>query len=69
MQSMYTTAHQAVSMWHRGSKPVACRFWLSYSVIFHTASASKYSLYNQNILFLTEVILVSLEHSKREKIE
>ena len=43
-------------MWHRGPKLVTCRFWLFYSVIFYTASASKYILQNQNILFLTEVI-------------
>ena len=32
-----------------------------YSIVFYTASASKYFLQNQNVLFLTEVILVWLE--------
>jgi len=31
-------------MWHRGPKPVACRFWLFYWIIFYTASASKYGI-------------------------
>jgi len=36
------------SMWHRGPKPVACRFWLFLlSHILYTASASKYILQNQ----------------------
>jgi len=50
----------------RGSKPVAFRSWLFYSI---TASASKYFLHNQNILFLTEAILIWSEQSKSEKIE
>jgi len=33
-------------------------FGFYYSVIFYTASASKYILQKQNMLFLTEVILV-----------
>src|SRR6218665_2004367 len=37
----------------RGSKPATC--WLFDSVLFYTASASKYFFQNQNILFLTEV--------------
>jgi len=48
-------------MWHRGPKPVVCRFWLFYFIIFYTACASKCFLQNQNILFLTEVILVWLD--------
>ena len=54
-------------MWHRGPKPVACRFWLFYWIIICTAFASKYFLQYQNILFLTEVILVWLEQSKKWK--
>jgi len=45
-------------MWHKGLKPIICRFWLLYSVIFYTASVSKYFQQNRNILFLTEVILI-----------
>src|SRR6218665_1170877 len=33
-------------------------FGFFYSIVFYTASASKYFLHNQNILFVTEVILV-----------
>ena len=45
----------------QGPKPiVACRFWLFYSIIFYTASASKYFLQNKNILFLIEIILIWL---------
>ena len=36
-------------------------------IIFYTASASKYFLQNQNISFLTKVILVWLERSKKWK--
>ena len=54
-------------MWHWGPKPVTCRFWLFYLLIFYTASASKYFLQNENILLLTEVILVWLEQSKQVK--
>ena len=39
-----------------------------YLIVFYTASASKYFLQNQNILFLTEVILVRLEQLKSYKI-
>src|SRR6218665_3384603 len=40
----------------RGSKPATCRFfWLFYSFLFYTASASRYFFQNQNILFLPEV--------------
>jgi len=52
-------------MRQRGSKPVTFRFWLFYSVIFNTSSASKYLLPNQNIFFVTEVIVVWLEQSKK----
>ena len=38
-----------------------------YCIVFYTASASKYILRNQNILFLTEVILVWLEELKNCK--
>jgi len=44
-------------MWHRGLKPVASRFWVFDWFTFYTASASKYFLQYQNILFLTEVLL------------
>jgi len=54
-------------MWHRGPKPVVCHFWLFYLIIFYTASASKYFLQNENILVLTEDILVWLEQSKKLK--
>ena len=54
-------------LWHRESKPVSCRFWLFYSIIFYTASASNYFLQNQNILFLTEVIFVWFEQSIKWK--
>ena len=54
-------------MWHRGPKPVTCRYWLFCWIIFYSASASKYFLQNQNISFLTEVILVCLEQSKKWK--
>jgi len=46
-------------MRHRGSKPIDM-FGLFYSIIFYTASASKYISQNQNVLLLTEVILVWL---------
>jgi len=47
--------------------PSPFRFWLFYWIIFYTASASKYLLQNQNISFLTEIILVCLERSKKWK--
>jgi len=53
-------------MWHRASNPL-CRFWLFYSIIFYTASDSKYIVQNKNILFPSEVILVWLEQSKKWK--
>jgi len=37
--------------------PKTCRLWLFYLIISYTASASKYCLQIENILFLTEVIL------------
>src|SRR6218665_2592988 len=40
---------------------VVCRFRLFYLIIFYTASASKYLLQYQNILFLTEVIGYSFD--------
>jgi len=42
-----------------GSKPIICRFWHfgSIAFVFYTASASKYFLQKQNILFLTKIIL------------
>ena len=52
-------------MWLRGPKPVVWHFELFYSTIFYTAFASKYFLQNQNILFLTEVVLVLSEQSKK----
>ena len=57
----------ASHMWHRDPKPITCRFWLFCWIIFYIASASKYFLQNQNISFLTEVILVWLEQSKKWK--
>ena len=47
-----------------GQKPIACQFGY---LQFYTASASKYILENQNILFITEVILIWLEQSKKGK--
>jgi len=38
--------------------PPLAVFGLFYSIVFYTASALKCFLQNQNILFLTEVILV-----------
>jgi len=56
-------------MWHRGPKPVAFRFYLLYLIIFYTAFASKYFLQNENILFLTEVILVWLVKKSNKKVK
>jgi len=47
--------------------PSLVDFVFFYSVIFYIASASKYILQNQNILFLTEVILDWIEQSKKWK--
>ena len=46
--------------------PLLVDFGFFYSVIFYTASASKDTLQNQNIFFLTEV---SYNIQKSEKIE
>jgi len=53
--------------WHRGPKAVACRFCIFYwPSILHCISL-KYFLQYQKILFLTEVILIWLEQSKKWK--
>jgi len=49
---LYNQREENYNMWHRGSKPVTCRFWLFCWIIFYTASASEYFLHNQNISFL-----------------
>ena len=54
-----------IQMWHRGPKPVVFDFF--YWIILYTAFTSKYFLQYQNILFLTEVMLICLEQSKKWK--
>jgi len=49
----------------QGPKTRHLLFLAFYWVIFYTASASKYFFQNANVLFLTEVILVWLEQSKK----
>jgi len=53
-------------MWHRGPKPVTCRFWIFLNHIL-PCICFKILLQNQNISFLTEVIHVWLEQSKKLK--
>jgi len=52
--------------WHRDSKSVTCYFSFLLNHILHCI-CFKILLQNQNILFLTEVILVWLEQSKKWK--
>jgi len=49
--------------------PSLVSFGFFHLIIFYTASASRYFLQNQNILFLSKVLLVLFEQSKSEKIE
>jgi len=64
---IFICSHDRSFMWHGGQNTVTRHFWRSYLIVFYTASASKYFVQNQNILFLTEVMLVWLEQKNAQK--